>query len=414
MRAELLSPAGSYESLYSAIKAGAGSVYFGAGDLNMRSRSSFNFKEEDIVKVARICRKFKVKSYLALNTVIYDDEVDKVKKILSSAKEAKISAIIASDLSVIVKANQMGLTVHISVQANVSNIEAVRFFSKYADVMVLARELSLEQIQAITRKIAIENICGPSGNLVKIEIFTHGALCVSISGKCYMSLATHNASANRGACYQNCRRPYKVIDEIDGHELVLDNKYIMSPKDICLIRCLDKIVEAGVSILKIEGRGRSADYVYAVTKAYREALDAIENGQYNAENIQRWEKEISSVFNRGFWHGGYYLGNSLEMWSNNPDNKAGKKKIRAGVITNYFAKIKIAEVDLRETELSVGDEVLIIGITTGTVTQKIENIRLDEKDVKCAPKGSIISIPISQKVRRNDDLFILKSQDLSS
>lgn len=414
MRAELLSPAGSYESLYSAIKAGADSVYFGAGDLNMRSRSSFNFKEEDIYRVARICSKHKVKSYLALNTVIYDEEIEKVKKILSSAKEANISAVIASDISVIVMAREMGLTVHISVQANVSNIETLRFFSKYADVMVLARELSLEQITAITKKITEEHICGPSGELVKIEIFTHGALCVSISGKCYMSLATHNASANRGACYQNCRRPYKVIDEIDGHELIIDNKYIMSPKDICLIRCLDKIVESGVSILKIEGRGRSADYVYAVTKAYCEALNAIENSQYNADNIQRWEKEISSVFNRGFWHGGYYLGNSLEMWSNNPDNKAEKKKTRAGIVTNFFSKNKIAEVDLREYELRVGDEVLIIGTTTGAITQTIENIRLDEKDVNCAPKGSIISIPISQKVRRNDELFILKNQQKPS
>ncbi len=410
MSAELLSPAGSYQSLYSAIRAGADSVYFGAGDLNMRSRSSFNFREEDIFKVARICSKHKVKSYLALNTIVYDNEIAKVEKILSSAKEAKISAIIASDLSVIAIARQMGLNVHISVQANVSNIQTVKFLAEYADVMVLARELSLEQITAIIKKITEENICGPSGHPVKIEIFTHGALCVSISGKCYMSLATHNASANRGACYQNCRRPYRVIDEIDGHELILDNKYIMSPKDICLIRCLDKIVESGVSILKIEGRGRSADYVYTVTKAYREALNAINNGQYNPENIKRWEKEISGVFNRGFWHGGYYLGKSLEMWSNNPDNKAEKKKIRAGIVTNYFSKIGIAEVTLRESELNIGDEILIIGSTTGTITQIIENIRLEEKDVPSAPKGSVVSIPLYRKARRNDDLFILKSQ----
>lgn len=410
MRAELLSPAGSYESLYSAIKGGANCVYFGAGDLNMRSRSSFNFKEEDIFKVAKICRKFKVKSYLALNTVIYDDEITKVQKILSSAKEAKISAVIASDISVIVLAHQMGLPVHISVQANVSNIETLKFFSRYADVMVLARELSLEQITAITQKVAQDNICGPSGELIKIEIFTHGALCVSISGKCYMSLATHNASANRGACYQNCRRPYKVIDEAEGHELVIDNKYIMSPKDICLIRCLDKIVASGVSILKIEGRGRSAGYVYTVTKAYKEALDSIESGQYTKENIQRWEKELSTVFNRGFWHGGYYLGNSLEMWSNNPDNKAEKKKVRAGIVTKYFSKIGIAEVDLRECELSVGDEVLIIGKTTGTITHTIDNIRLDEKNLLSAPKGSLVSIPLPRKARLNDDFFILKKQ----
>ncbi|HBM17197.1 MAG TPA: collagenase-like protease [Lentisphaeria bacterium] len=408
MQIELLSPVGSYESLNAAIRAGADSIYFGAGELNMRSRSSFNFLEEDIFKVASICSKMKVKSYLALNTIIYDEEIPKAENLLASAKNAGISAVIASDLSVIIAAHAKGLPVHISVQANVSNIETLRFYSKYADVMVLARELSLDQIKQIVNKIKTDDIRGPSGDLIKIEIFAHGALCVSVSGKCYMSLSTHNASANRGACYQNCRRAYRVIDEISGQELVIDNKYVMSPKDICLIRCLYKIISAGVSVLKIEGRGRSTDYVHTVTKVYKEALLAIEEDQYTSERISVWEKQLSGVFNRGFWHGGYYLGNSLEMWSGNPENKAEKRKIRAGVVTNYFAKIGIAEINLREFDLEDGDEVIFIGASTVTVPENIKSIRLDDREVKSAPKGSIISIKVSQKVRRNDAVFVLK------
>ena len=408
MNVELLSPAGSYESLYAAINGGADSIYFGAGELNMRSRSSFNFKEDDTNKVVKICEKGGVKTYLALNAVIYDEELEKGKKVLVSAKEAGVSAIIASDAAVIKMAHSLGLRVHVSVQANVSNTEAVRFYSQYADVIVLARELSLEQIKEIICNIKKEKIKGPSGELVKIEIFVHGALCVSVSGKCYMSLAVYNASANRGACYQNCRRSYRVIDESNGNELVIDNKFVMSPKDICLIRCLDKIVDSGVSILKIEGRGRSPDYVYAVTKAYREALDSIPKGQYTRESIEKWEKELGAVFNRGFWHGGYYLGNPMEMWSNMPDNKAEKKKVRVGLVTNYFAKIKVAEITLREGDMSVGDEILFIGETTGAVKETVKNIRFEEKDISKAGKGMIISIPLKNKVRRNDAVFVMK------
>lgn len=408
MNVELLSPAGSYESLYAAINGGADSIYFGAGELNMRARSSFNFKEEDINKVVKICAEEGVKTYLALNAVIYDEELGMVRKILVSAKQARVSAIIASDAAVIKMAHSLGLRVHVSVQANVSNTEAVRFYSRYADVIVLARELSLEQIKKIISNIKKEKIKGPSEELVKIEIFVHGALCVSISGKCYMSLAVYNASANRGACYQNCRRSYKVIDESNGNELVIKNKYVMSPKDICLIRCLDKIVDSGVSILKIEGRGRSPDYVYAVTKAYREALNAIPKGTYTRENIKKWEKELGAVFNRGFWHGGYYLGSPMEMWSNMPDNKAGKKKVRVGLVTNYFAKIKVAEITLREGDMSVDDEVLFIGETTGAVKETVKNIRFEEKDIPRAGKGMIISIPLKNKVRRNDAVFVMK------
>ncbi|HJO92149.1 MAG TPA: U32 family peptidase [Victivallales bacterium] len=409
-KVEVLSPAGSFESLYSAINAGADSVYFGAGNLNMRSRSSYNFSIKDIEKVVQICNKNNVNSYLALNTVIYDDELIESEKILYSAKYAGVTAVIASDMAVIMKAHSMGLSVHISVQANISNIGSVRFFAQYANVMVMARELSLKQIKDIADTVNGVNgnpILGPNGNPVRIEVFTHGALCVSVSGKCYMSLAQYNTSANRGACYQNCRRSYRVIDETDGSELVIDNKYVMSPKDICLIRYLDRILEAGVSILKLEGRGRAPDYVHTVTKVYREAVDSISKNQYTKENIDNWEKELSSVFNRGFWHGGYYMGKALDMWSDQPDNKAAKKKTRIGIITNFFSKINIAEITLKEGNISVGDEILIIGSTTGTEKLTVKEIRLEDKKVNEAGKGDIVSIPVERRVRRNDQVYIL-------
>jgi U32 family peptidase len=409
-KVEILSPVGSYESLYSAINAGADSIYFGAGNLNMRSRSSYNFSIKDIERVVQICNKNKVNSYLALNTVIYDDELTEVEKILHSAKYAGITAVIASDMAVIMKAYSMGLSVHISVQANVSNIGSVRFFAQFANVMVMARELSLKQIKDIVDAVNGVNgnpILGPNGKPVKIEVFTHGALCVSVSGKCYMSLAQYNSSANRGACFQNCRRSYRVIDETDGSELVIDNKYVMSPKDICLIRYLDQLLEAGVTILKLEGRGRAADYVHTVTKVYREAVDAINNNEYTKDRIDKWEEELSTVFNRGFWHGGYYMGKSFDMWSDQPDNKAIKKKVRIGVITNFFSKINIAEITLKEGDLSLDDEIVIIGSTTGTVKLTVKEIRLDYQKVNKAQKGAIISIPVDVKVRRNDQVYIL-------
>lgn len=406
---ELLSPAGSFESLSAAIRAGADSIYFGAGNLNMRSRSSFNFTLDNIKTVTKKCRKFKVKAYLALNTIIYDDEIKEAEKILTIAKKAGISAIIASDISIIEMAHNMHLPVHISVQANVCNISAVRFFAQYADVMVLARELNLHQIKNIYSAINGENgnkpIIGASGKPVRIEAFTHGALCISVSGKCYMSLATLNASANRGACLQNCRRSYKVIDEIDGHELIIDNKYVMSPKDICLIRHLDKLLASGVQVFKIEGRGRSADYVYTVTKTYREALDSIQEGQYTKNRIDEWEKSLRTVFNRGFWHGGYYLGKSLDIWSKTSDNQASLKKTRIGVVNKYFPKINVAEIDLKENGISINDQVLIIGPTTGVVQFKVSEIRI-KNSVKHADKGDIISIPVPSKVRKNDKVYL--------
>ena len=413
LNVELLSPAGSYEALTAAVKAGADSVYFGAGKLNMRSRSSYNFNLEDISKVVDICNKAGVKSYLTLNTLIYDEDIEPALEVLKAAKNAGIDAVIASDISVIQMAHELGLSIHISVQANVCNISAVKFFSKYADVIVLARELTLEQIKGITNAVNGKDsdspILGPSGKPVRIEIFAHGALCVSVSGKCYMSLAKYNASANRGACYQNCRRSYRVIDETDGTELIIDNKYVMSPKDICLIRCLDKILDAGVSVLKLEGRGRSADYVYTVTKVYREAIESIKNGKYKTEKIDCWENELKTVFNRDFWHGGYYLGQSLDIWSGNANNQATKKKTRIGIVTKYYSKIGVAEVDLKEGNLSVDDEIMIIGPTTGVEKRLVAEIRFDNCSVKSAEKGCLVSIPFSVKVRKNDKVFILEN-----
>ena len=412
---EILAPAGSFESLSSAIRAGADSIYFGAGNLNMRSKSSFNFGLDDIKRVAKICRRSGVKSYLTLNTLIYDEDIETARKILITAKEASVTAVIASDIAVIEMAHTMGHHVHISVQSNVCNTEAVRFYAKYADVIILARELTLHQIRKITDAVSgadrTKPILGPSGKPLKIEIFTHGALCVSVSGKCYMSLATFNASANRGACLQNCRRPYRVIDELDGHELIIDNKYVMSPKDICLIRHLDKIVSAGVTIFKLEGRGRSADYVYTVTKAYREALDSIENGNYTKDNIDKWEESLKTVFNRGFWHGGYYLGKELDMWSKTSDNQASLKKTRIGVINKYFSKIQVAEIDLKEGGISTDDQLLIIGPTTGTLKLKITEIRKGEI-VESAKKGDIVSVAVPDKVRKNDKVYLQYKDEL--
>jgi len=407
---EIMSPAGSFESLNAAIKAGADSVYFGAGKLNMRSRSSVNFTPEDIKEVVKIARENSVKTYLALNTIIYGNELSEVDVALTAAKKSGVDAVIAADIAVILKAFTLGMKVHISVQANVCNIETVKFFSKFADVMVLARELTLQQIKEIIDSIKNDDIRGPSGNFVKIEVFAHGALCVSVSGKCFMSLDKYNSSANRGACFQNCRRSYRVIDETDGNELILDNKFVMSPKDICLIRYLDQILSSGIKVLKIEGRGRAADYVYTVTKTYKEAVLSIKDGTYTEDKKDYFESELKKVFNRGFWHGGYYLGKEAGMWSGNPDNKALKQKMRIGIVNKYFDKAGIAEVVLCEGNLSVGEEFVITGNTTGVVKGVMKEIMVNENFVDNAAKGSLITFPVTEKVRKNDRLFVLRDK----
>ena len=404
---EIMAPAGSYESLMAAINAGANSVYFGIEQLNMRARAANNFTTEDLKKIVKICKEHNVKTYLTLNTIMYDHDITLMKKICDTAKEEGVTAAICSDVAAMSYAKEIGLEVHISTQANVSNFETVKFYAQFADVIVLARELTFKQLKRITKNIEKEQVKGPSGNLVEIELFIHGALCVAVSGKCYMSLATYNSSANRGACLQNCRRSYKVIDEETGDELVIDNKYIMSPKDLCTIGFIDKILDSGVKVLKIEGRGRAPDYVHTTVGCYREAVDSYKEGTYTEEKINVWTKRLETVFNRGFWHGGYYLGKQLGEWSGIYGSKTTKEKKYLGLAKNYFMKPKIAEFQLEAFEVKVGDEILITGPTTGVIQMNIESLFKDEKKVDSAVKGDEITFPVSEKVRPNDKLFLI-------
>ena len=404
---EIMAPAGSFESLAAAVKAGANSVYFGVGKLNMRSRATVNFQISDLPKIVRLCKKANVKTYLTLNIVVYDAELIYIKEICDAAKAAGIDAVIASDIAVITYADSIGLPIHISVQANVSNIQSVRFFAQFADVIVLARELTLPQIEKIINTIAQENISGPGGELVRIEIFAHGALCVSVSGKCYMSLAIYNSSANRGACFQNCRRRYRVTDEETGDELVIDNKYVMSPKDICTIEFLDRILNSGVEILKLEGRGRAADYVQTVTEVYRQAADAWLADKYTDDKIFEWYERLKTVFNRGFWRGGYYLGELLGEWCGTGGSQAKLHKIQIGRVNKYFNKIKVAELSIEAGDLATGQKLLATGPTTGAVRFDVSEIRLAGEKVDSVPKGSTISVPCPEKIRKNDIIFIL-------
>jgi len=401
---EIMAPAGSYESLMAAIQGGANSVYFGVGKLNMRSRSSQNFTLDDLEKISDICRENGLKTYITLNTIIYDKELDEMKQIVDAAKQNNISAIIASDLSVIQYARSQGVEVHMSTQTNITNIEAVKFWANFADVMVTARELSLKDVAEITRKIEEEKIKGPSGNLIRIEIFVHGALCMAVSGKCYLSLDNMNSSANRGACLQLCRRGYKVTDLEGEIELEIDNEYIMSPKDLKTIRFIDEIIQAGVRVFKIEGRGRSADYVKVASQCYREAADAFFNGAFNDENLAKWEEQLKSVYNRGYWDG-YYLGQKLGEWTKQYGSLATKRKVYVGKITNYFTKIGVAEVKIETHDLKVGDEIQIAGPTTGVYQATINEIRVDEQSAQQAVKGEFCSIPTSELVRRMDKVF---------
>ncbi|MAH06637.1 collagenase-like protease [Candidatus Pacearchaeota archaeon] len=408
---EIMAPAGSYESLEAGIKAGCDSVYFGIEQLNMRARASNNFTLTDLRRIVERCNKDNVKTYLTLNTILYDHDINLMKKICDAAKESEVSAVIASDVAVISYANLIGLEVHISTQVNVSNIETVRFYSKFADVIVLARELTLQQIKDICEDIKREEIKGPSGELVRIEIFAHGALCVAISGKCYMSLATENASANRGACLQNCRKAYRVIDEESGEELKVDNKYIMSPKDLCTIGFLDKLLDSGICVLKLEGRGRSVDYVHTVTKTYREGVDSVFDGSYNSEKIEKWIKDLESVYNRGFWHGGYYLGKKLGEWSGVYGSKSSKEKRLIGVCKHYYPKTEIGEFLLTSGKIEIGDEIIVTGKSTGILKQKIEGMYVDEKPANGAEKGDVVTMKVSERVRENDKLFILVDKE---
>ncbi len=401
---EIMSPAGSYESLMAAIQGGAGSVYFGVGTLNMRARSSVNFTLADLAQITAICREHGVKSYLTVNTVIYDEEIEYMQQVVDAASENSISALIASDLSVMEYARSRGLEVHISTQCNVTNMQAVRFYARFADVMVLARELSLEQVAAIVKNIERENITGPSGKKVVIEMFVHGAMCMAVSGKCYLSQDMFNKSANRGACYQPCRREYRIRDYDNEVDLNIDNHFILSPKDMKTIDFLDKILEAGVGVLKIEGRGRSPEYVKVVTQCYREAAEAVQNGCFDSEKIKNWNEQLSQIYNRGYWEG-YYLGKTLPEWTNVYGSKATRSKMYVGKITNYFVKAKVAEVKIETGRLNPGDTMMILGPTTGVLEAVVEEIWVDEKPVEVAIKGETCSIQVKEMVRRSDKLY---------
>lgn len=401
---EIMAPAGSWESLNAAIQAGADSVYFGVEHLNMRSRSSNNFTLDDLRKIASICAEHGVKSYLTLNTVIYDSDLSDMRAIVDAAKEAGISAIIAADVAVMMYAVSQGVEVHLSTQLNIANVEALRFYAQFADVVVLARELNLTQVAAIHQTIQEENICGRSGKPVRIEMFCHGALCMAVSGKCYLSLHEHNASANRGACMQVCRRGYTVKDRESDIELDIDNKYIMSPKDLKTIHFMNKMMDAGVRVFKIEGRARGPEYVKTVVECYREAIESCIDGTYSDEKIAVWDERLKTVFNRGFWNG-YYLGQRLGEWTKNYGSAATKRKVYVGKCTNFFQKIGVAEFLLEASELSVGDEILVTGETTGAYQDVVEEIRVDLKPVEHVGKGTFFSIKTKQLIRRNDKLY---------
>lgn len=410
MNFEIMAPVGSPESLAAALRAGADSIYFGIERLNMRAHSASTFTIDDLRRIARECRTFGVKSYLTVNTIIYDDDIVLMRQILDAAKAAGISAIIASDVAVMSYCRQIGLEVHLSTQLNISNIEALRFYAQFADVVVLARELKMEQVAKIHRQIEEQQIKGPGGELVRIEMFCHGALCMAVSGKCYLSLDNMGRSANRGECMQLCRRSYTVRDNETGTELAIDNKYVMSPKDLKTIDFIDRMMEAGVRVFKIEGRARGADYVDTVVRCYKEAIQAVNEGTFTEEKKKDWNERLSRVFNRGFWDG-YYQGQILGEWTKKPGSSATEKKTYCGKGIRYYSKLGVAEFKIEACELHRGDRILVTGPTTGAVYATAEEIRFDLRPVELAQKGWHISIPIPVKIRPSDKLFIITSAD---
>ena len=401
---ELMAPAGNFESLQAAIDNGADSVYFGVDQLNMRARASINFTIEDLPEIARRCTEKNVRTYLTLNTIIYDHDLSIIKTLLDAAKAADLTAVIAMDQAVIAYARQIEMEVHISTQINITNIETVKFYSLFADTMVMSRELSLRQVKKICEQIEKEQIKGPSGNLVEIEIFGHGALCMAVSGKCYLSLHSHNSSANRGACKQNCRKKYSVVDQETGFEMELDNEYIMSPKDLCTLDILDQVIDTGAKVLKIEGRGRAPEYVAKVIKTYREAIDAYEEGTYTEEKVGLWMEELKKVYNRGFWNG-YYLGQKLGEWSDGPGSKATQKKVYVGKGVHFFPKPGIAEFKIEAYDIKLGDTILITGPTTGVEEFELKEMMVNDEHLEMAQKGDSCTIPTGFRVRPSDKLY---------
>jgi putative protease len=406
---DLLAPAGAFESLAAAGQGGADSVYFGIEQLNMRARSSSNFTAEDLPEIMHRVRELGMKAYLTVNTVVYNHELVQMRKIIDLAVKHEVDAIIASDQSVLQYSKGVGARVHLSTQLNISNIETLKFYSNFADVAVLARELQLEQVREMSAAIELENITGPSGKLMELEMFVHGALCMAISGKCYLSLHEHNQSANRGNCYQVCRRGYTVTDKDREIELDIENEYIMSPKDLKTIHFLNKVLDAGVSVLKIEGRARSAEYVKTVTSCYNEALHAYVDGTFSREKIEAWDKRLATVFNRGFWDG-YYLGQRLGEWSEEYGSRAGLRKVYTGKVSNFFDRIGVAEVQIETGKLEVGDHIIIIGPTTGAIETSIKELRVNEINCDAAKKGDTCSFPVEAAIRRSDKVYRLESR----
>ena len=403
---EIMAPVGSRESLAAAIQAGAGSIYFGIGQLNMRSHSANHFTIEDLKEIAETCNERGIKTYLTVNTVIYGEDINAMREIIAAAKAANITAVIVSDVAVMVYCRQVGMEVHLSTQLNISNIEALKFYAQFADVAVLARELNMEQVAEIYRQIEEQDIRGPRGELVRIEMFCHGAFCMAISGKCYMSLHDSNRSANRGQCTQICRRSYTVTDNETGNQLEIDNKYIMSPKDLKTIRFIDKMMKAGVRVFKIEGRARGPEYVYEVVTCYKEAIQSVLDGTYTEEKKDKWDERLSTVFNRGFWDG-YYQGQRLGEWTKNYGNKATEKKVLVGKVMKYFSKLGVAEIAVEASEIEKEQKMLITGPTTGIMKFDASEIRYDLKPVEKAEKGWRVSVPVPDKVRPNDKVYKL-------
>ena len=401
---ELLSPAGSFDCIQAAINAGADAIYFGVEQLNMRTRSSNPFSISDIKEVSTLCKSSGIRAYITLNTVMYEHDMQLLRTILQEVKKQNIDAVIASDFAVIEYCNQLNIPLHISTQANVSNIESVIFFSRFADVVVLARELTLKQVEHISKEIKRRKIKGVSGELMKIEVFVHGALCMAISGKCYLSLHSQNASANRGACVQNCRRPYKVTDVETNEELLIDNEYILSPKDLCTIDILNQVVNSGADVLKIEGRSKGADYVYTVTQCYKKALQTIENNTYTAEKIEDWKKKLTTVYNRGFWEG-YYLGRKLGEWTAHPGSAATEKKIYLGKGSKYYPKIKVGEFVIESGAIKAGDTLMVSGPACGMVKEKFEKLIVNGIEATEAIRGDKITFPFGTKVTAGDKLY---------
>lgn len=403
---EIMAPVGSRESLAAAIHAGANSVYFGIGKLNMRSHSANHFTIDDLKEISETCNAQNIKTYLTVNTVIYGEDITTMHEIIDAAKDANITAVIASDVAVMMYCRQVGVEVHLSTQLNISNIDALKFYAQFADVAVLARELNMDQVKEIHEQIIKQNICGPKGQPIRIEMFCHGAFCMAISGKCYMSLHDANRSANRGECVQICRRSYTVTDNETGNQLEIDNKYIMSPKDLKSVRFIDKMMDAGVRVFKIEGRARGPEYVHTVVSCYKEAMQSVLDGTFTEEKKDKWDERLSTVFNRGFWDG-YYQGQKMGEWTKEYGNKATEKKVLIGKVMKYFSRLGVAEIAVEANTFAKGDKLLITGNTTGAMFLNAEEIRYDLKPVDVAEQGWRVSIPVPDKVRPNDKLFKL-------